>query len=276
MPLDKLRTGLHPVATWVALPGLVALLSLPFCKPTLAQTPPPASPAIPMQTQLKVGTATDYPPFEYRVVSGGNSEIVGFDIELAQYLGQRLGFKVKLQDMEFTTLIPALQAGKLDFAISAMTPTAERRQKVDFSVPYFESRDTIVAHKGSNLRTFKDLMDKTVGVQEGTIQERQIQSVAKTVRGLEVVRIKRIPDLIQAIKDGKIAAAIIEDMVVATYVEDNPDLEFTVIAEQEPVQFAIALPKGSAMVEQFNRVIQDMKASGEMELLVRRWFAPQQ
>jgi arginine/lysine/histidine transporter system substrate-binding protein len=133
-----------------------------------------------------------------------------------------------------------------------------------------------VARPNSKLETFKDLTDKSVGVQGGTIQERQLEKVAKKMQGLKVVRFKRVPDLIQAIRDKQVTAAILEDRVAATYVEDSLDPEFTVIENQDPVQFAIAFPKGSEIVEKVNRVIQEMQDSGEMELLIRRWFARQQ
>jgi arginine/lysine/histidine transporter system substrate-binding protein len=238
----------------------------------LASTTVAIAPALaqPVSKLLTMGTATDYPPFEYRVSDGG--EIVGFDVALAKYISQRLGFSLKLQDMAFVKIIPALQARKLDFAAAAMTPTPERRQKVDFSEIYFESRDTIAARKGANLKTLADLSDRRVGVQDGSIQEEQMDKLSATAQELRVVRFKRLPDLISAINTKKIDAAIIEDTVIATYIADNPDLEFNVISDQEPVTFAIAFPKGSPLVDDFNRIIREMKDSGELERLVRQWF----
>ncbi len=219
---------------------------------------------------LTMGTATDYPPFEYRASDSG--EIVGFDVALAQYITQRLGFSLKIQDMTFVKVIPALKAGKLDFAAAAITPTPERRQKVDFSEVYFESRNTIATRKGTNLKTLADLADRRVGVQDGSIQEEQMEKLAATADELRVVRFKRLPDLISAIKTKKIDAAMIEDTVIATYIAANPDLEFNLISGQEPITFAIAFPKGSPLVNDFNRIIREMKDSGELELLVREWF----
>ncbi|MBW4553622.1 MAG: transporter substrate-binding domain-containing protein [Aphanocapsa sp. GSE-SYN-MK-11-07L] len=219
---------------------------------------------------LTMGTATDYPPFEYRASDSG--EIIGFDVALAKYISQRLGYNLKLQDLAFVKVIPALQAGKLDFAAAAITPTPERRQKVDFSEAYFESRNTIAARQGANLKTLADLSDRRVGVQDGSIQEEQMQKLAATAQELRVVRFKRLPDLISAIKAKKVDAAIIEDTVVATYIADHPELEFNVISNQEPVTFAIAFPKGSPLVDDFNRIIQEMKDSGELDRLVRQWF----
>jgi arginine/lysine/histidine transporter system substrate-binding protein len=197
-------------------------------------------------------------------------------VALAKYISQRLGFTFKLEEITFVKIIPALQAKKLDFAVAAITPTAERRQKVDFSEVYFESRDTIAARKGSNLKTLQDLVDRRVGVQDGSIQAAQMDKLADSAKELRVIRFKRLPDLISAIKTKTVDAAMIEDAVIATYTADNPDLEFSVIPDREPVQFAIAFPKGSPLVDDFNRIIQEMKDSGGLESLVREWFAPHQ
>jgi ABC-type amino acid transport substrate-binding protein len=94
--------------------------------PSLGQSSPKPHPKLRrrLQPRPNLGWAHLRTTRPLNIASAGSSrEIVGFNIELAQYLGQKLGFKVKLQDMEFVDLIPALEKGKLDFAISALTPT---------------------------------------------------------------------------------------------------------------------------------------------------------
>ena len=81
---------------------------------------------------------------------GGKRQIVGFDIDIANYISKELGFKLNIAQSDFNGLIPALQANRADFVMAGMTPTPERRENVDFSNIYYEAKDTIVALKSSN------------------------------------------------------------------------------------------------------------------------------
>ena len=99
---------------------------------------------------LVVGTSADFPPFEYKDPETG--EIVGFDIELIKLIAQKIGYdRVEIKDMDFDSLIPALQAGQIDVAIAGMTITEKRKQQVDFSIPYWSADQAVVVRKGSRI-----------------------------------------------------------------------------------------------------------------------------
>lgn len=92
---------------------------------------------------LKMGTNPAFPPFEY--VEG--SEIVGFDITLSQQIAADYGAALEVVNMEFDSLIAALQAGQIDMAVAGMSVNEERKKSVDFSEPYFESEQVIIVKK---------------------------------------------------------------------------------------------------------------------------------
>lgn len=96
---------------------------------------------------LKVGTSADYAPFEY-VDAAKGEEIIGFDIDLIKLVGEKIGVDMQVQDMDFNSLVPALQAGKIDVVISGMTPNPEREKVVDFSDKYNETEQVIIVKKG--------------------------------------------------------------------------------------------------------------------------------
>ncbi|MES1026167.1 ABC transporter substrate-binding protein/permease [Gloeocapsa sp. BRSZ] len=215
---------------------------------------------------LVMVTSADYPPYEFRDTAQGN-EIIGFDIDIANYIARELGFELKIQDTDFSGIIPALQSQRADFAMAGMTPTAERRQNVDFSDIYYEAKNTIVALKGSNFQQPEDLAGKRVGVQLGSIQE----TAAKEFKDVTIVPLNRTGEIIQEVKARRVDAAIIEDTIATGFVANNPDLEFNTIDAGEGGS-AIAFPKGSPLVADFNRVLQQMQSSGEIEKLVNKWF----
>jgi His/Glu/Gln/Arg/opine family amino acid ABC transporter permease subunit len=225
------------------------------------------------KASLTMMTSPDYPPYEFYDTQGGKREIVGFDIDIANTLARELGFTLKIMESDFNGLIPALQSNRADFVMAGMTPTPERKKNIDFSIIYYEAKDTIVAIKGSNLTQPQDLAGKRVGVQLGTIQEQNAQKISAKVAGIQLKQLNRVPEVVQELKAGRIDAAIVEDTVAQGFAQANPDLEFNVIPSEEASGSAIAFPQGSPLVEPFNRVLQQMQDSGELEKLAAKWFS---
>lgn len=220
------------------------------------------------QQKLTMVTSADYPPYEFRDTASGKNEIIGFDIDIAKNIAQELGYQLEIKDTDFNGIIPALQSGRADFAMAGMTPTAERKKNVDFSDIYYEAKNTIVARKGSNLTKPEDLAGKNVGVQLGSTQE----EAAKKFKNVKLKSLNRTSEIIQEVKAGRIEAAIIEDTIAKGFIGSNPDLEFNTIPNVGEAGSAIAFPKGSDKVADFNSVLAQMKQSGEIENLVKKWF----
>ncbi len=227
------------------------------------------------QSTLLVGTEADYIPFEYRYASESASDIIGFDIALANIIADRLGLTLTVQDRPFEELLPALQAGELDFAIAAITPTPERRQMVDFSVVYFESRQALVSRREAPIRALADLPGNIVAVQRGTIQEQTAWQLLNDGVDIRVQTFERMNDIVSAVREQSVDVALIEELVAEAYLENNPTLELDVLGEVPPIPLAIAFPKGSPYIEPFNQVIQALEASGELQQLARQWFTSQ-
>jgi arginine/lysine/histidine transporter system substrate-binding protein len=215
-----------------------------------------------------MATSADYPPFEFVSTSGGSQEIIGFDVDIARFITDKLGYGLQIQNLDFGGLLPALQSKRADFVMAGMTPTEQRKQNVDFSDVYYRAKNTIVAKKGSNLNTAASLNAKKVGVQLGSIQE----GVAKKIQGAQVISLNRIGELIQELKTGRIDAVIMEDAVAKGFISNNTDLEFNLIPDEAEGGSAIAFPKGSALTAEFNPVLQEMIQSGKIEELVKKWF----
>lgn len=218
--------------------------------------------------KLTMATSADYPPYEFHDTSGGEDKIVGFDIDIANFLAKDLGFELKINDVDFNGLLPALQSKRADFVMAGMTPTPERKKNAEFSNIYYNAKNTIVALKDKKLTKEADLKGKKVGVQLGTIQEKE----AKEMKGIEVVPLNRIGDIIQELKSKRIDAAIIEDAVAKGYIEQNKDLQFTVIPPKGPNGSAVAFPKGSKLPAAFNESLRKLKESGELDKLIKKWF----
>lgn len=221
---------------------------------------------------LMMATSADYKPYEFHDLTSGKDEIVGFDVDIAKYIAKELGYEVQITDMNFDGLIPALQTNRADFVMAGMTPTPERAKNVDFSNIYYDAKNTIVSKKDSNLTKPEQLAGKKVAVQLGSIQESAAKELAKTATGLQITSLNKTGEIIEEVKTGRVDAAILEDTVAKGFVESNPGLQYTTIESAEANGSAIAFPKGSAHVDEFNKVIKKMQENGEMDKLIKKWF----
>ncbi|AXN37450.1 transporter substrate-binding domain-containing protein [Peribacillus butanolivorans] len=222
---------------------------------------------------LVMGTSADYPPFEY-VETSKSDEIKGFDIDIAKAIGKKLGYEVEVKDIDFNSLVPALENKSIDFVISGMTPTPKREQSVDFSDIYYTAKNMIVTTKDSKIKTVEDLKGKTVGVQLASIQETLATDLNKNKDiGMKVEKRNRIPEVVQEMSSGRFDAVIMEDTVAKGYLKDNKDLVGYVIESgEEDAGSAIAFQKGSKLTEEFNTELKKMLENGEMEKLILKWF----
>jgi polar amino acid transport system substrate-binding protein len=219
---------------------------------------------------LKMATSADYPPFEYVDTTKG-SEIIGFDIDLANALAEKTGYELEIQDMDFNSLIPALQAKQIDLVLSGMTPTPERAKNVDFTDIYYSANHMIVSLKDKEIKSIEELEGKTIGVQLGSIQEEKAKGISEQV-DLKIENRNKISDLVQELKSGRIDAAIIEDLVANGYFEKDQALTGFTLPSEEQAGSAVAFQKDSAITKEFNDALKEMKENGELDKLVVKWF----
>ncbi|MCD7033237.1 transporter substrate-binding domain-containing protein [Metabacillus sp. GX 13764] len=223
---------------------------------------------------LQMATSADYKPFEYKDTAKG-SDIMGFDVDLIHALADKLGYKIEIKDMDFNSLVPALQAKQADIVLAGMTPTEDRKKNVDFTDIYYTAKHMIVSKKGSGIKTVDDLKGKTLGVQLGSIQEGKAKELQKKT-AFKIENRNRIPDLVQEMNAGRFDAAIIEDTVAKGYFEADKNLEGFVIQDSEEAGSAIALQKDSPYTKEFNKALKELKDSGELEKLIVKWFGGSQ
>lgn len=108
-----------------------------------------------------VGMELEYPPFE-TIDQNGNP--MGASVEIAKALGDKLGREVKIENISYPGLIPALVSGKIDAIISSMTINETRAKKVDFSIPYTTSQLVMLVNNKSSVDAPEDLNNKNVSV----------------------------------------------------------------------------------------------------------------
>ena len=213
--------------------------------------------------KLIVGTSADWPPFEYVNEKG---QIVGIDIEIAKRIAKELGVELEIKDMKFAALIEALKNGLIDMILADMTPTPEREQVVDFSIPYYFSKgNALITLKGKEVKSVDELKGKRVGVQLGTIQEEWAKENLKDIA--EVVSYDKVyPDMVMVLKRGDVDAIIVGDKMGSVLVERDSDLTIAMYVGGEQIGGAVAIPQGAEDLKfVVNKVIDELMTSGELK-----------
>lgn len=225
---------------------------------------------------LKVGTNAEFPPFEYM---GDDGQPDGFDIALIKAIGEKMGLEVQVENMEFDSLAIAI-GSKIDAAIAGMTVTDERKETVDFSDTYYDAVQYVIVPSDSELAaaaeagtiTAADLENSKIGVQLGTTGDIVI---AEEIAGGEVSTYNKAVDAVNDLVNGRVDYVII-DKNPALVFEEKFGGKVTALDGAlfgfETEQYAIALPKGSSLVEKVNQALNELKADGTFDALVAQYI----
>lgn len=217
---------------------------------------------------LTMGTSADFPPFESVDPSG---EIVGFDIDLAKAIGEELGYEIEVKDMKFDGLIGALQSDRIDFVMSGMSATDERKENVDFSTEYHRSGEMFLSLPDAGIESIDDLDGKTLGVQLGTIQEQGARKIQEEY-GFEIKPIDSSSIMVQELLSNRVDAIYIDKAVGVGYQAEQDLAGFDDPTSASP-GMAAAFPKGSDLVEEFNEALAALEESGKLQELKDEWLS---
>jgi ABC-type amino acid transport substrate-binding protein len=214
---------------------------------------------------LTVGSDIPYPPFE----QGKSGNYTGFDIELMEAIGEKIGRTPEFQDTSFETIFRDVAQGKFEAVISAATITEEREKAVAFSDPYYLSEQAILVKEGSDIKSLEDLSGKTIGAQQGTTG---LELAKEKSDAGEIRPFPEGPDAVNGLKSGTIEAAIIDAPVAQNAVEKAGGVE---IAEKVPTEeeYGIALAKDNTeLLEEINTGLQEVIDDGTYTTIYEKWF----
>jgi polar amino acid transport system substrate-binding protein len=223
----------------------------------------------PSGEKLVVGVAVgDMPSVGY--VDG---QYVGFDIELLQTFAQSENINLEIVSMEFGSLVAALASGKVDIIADCVAITEERQKQVDFSDPYMEDKSAVIALTKniaqSQAVTMDDVAKGRVGVLLGTVYDTYL---SKNYPETEVLQYKNYPDLILAVQSKKVDSGFINCQAFKELQKENP---FLVLLVDDVFSNPVGVgfnKENSALREQFNQFLAEIKSNGVYDDWYKRWF----
>lgn len=243
--------------------GLLISSAMVYINPTAHAEQDQTWEKIKERGELRVGLSADYAPMEFEHTVNGKTEYAGVDIDLAKKIAKDNNLKLKIVNMSFDSLLGALKTGKIDIIISGMTSTPERKKQVDFSDSYMMTKNIMLVKKDkvNEYKDIKDFNNKKVGAQKGTEQEKIAQT---EIENASITSLSRLPDVILALKNGKVEGAVVEKPVAEAYLKQNPKLGISNVKfNEEEKDTVIAVPKDSPkLLSQINKTIKEVKDKG--------------
>ncbi|MFJ3213289.1 transporter substrate-binding domain-containing protein [Streptomyces flaveolus] len=220
--------------------------------------------------RLTTCTHLPYPPFQSEI----DGRVQGFDVALVDLVAEDLGVEQDIVDQPFENFKTggSLNAGQCDLAAAGMTITEERKKNVDFSDPYFQATQAVLADKDSAISSFADLKGKKVGAQAQTTGEDYTKG-----QGLDPVSFESSDAVLNGLRTGQVDAVVIDYPVVQGWLKDKANAGAFEVAEQIDTgeQYGFTVKKGNDKLrEAINKALADAKADGTYKKLYEQWIGP--
>jgi len=217
---------------------------------------------------LKVAIPTDSAPYGY---VGTDLKPIGLDIDMANYIGAKLGVAVELVVVTSANRIPYLQTRKADLVISTLGKNAEREKVIDFTAAYSPFFQAVFAPKGMAVKSAADLAGKTVGVTRGAIEDMELTKLAPA--SADIKRFEDNNATVSAFVSGQVQAIATGASVAGNMMAKYPQLdsEYKLLLKESPNYIGVA--KGEDKLKaRVNEIIIEAKKNGDIDAMSKKWL----
>lgn len=218
--------------------------------------------------EIVFGTNAEFPPFEFVAANGIIGEFDGIDMAIADQIAKDNDMTAKISNMEFDSLLIALENGQVDAVIAGMTVTEEREESVDFSIPYYQATQVMIVKEDSTIATAADMADKKIAVIQGYTGETCVSEM-----GYEYTSFKKGTDAVLELVNGKADVVVIDSATADKYVADNEGL--MIVKDEEAFgseEYAIAVAEGNTeLLDKINASIEKLLAEGTVAELADKY-----
>ena len=225
--------------------------------------------------ELHMATNAAFPPYEMTSDGEGYDGYEGIDVEVAAKIAEKLGLKLVIDDMEFSSVIISVQSGKADMAMAGLTVTEERKQNVDFTDSYATGVQVVIVPEDSDIASVDDLAnDKMIGCQDGTTGYIYCSDTVENGGYGEdhVTSYTNGAMAIEALKAGKVDAVVIDNEPAKQFVAVNEGLK---ILDTEYIveNYAIGISKDNpALCEAVNKALNELIDDGTVKQIVDKYI----
>lgn len=222
-----------------------------------------------------IGLDADFAPMGFTQDDG---EIVGFDIDLAKAVAEKMGVSLEVKPIDWDSKSMELSTGKIDFIWNGFSISEERKQEVLFSEPYLSTKQSIIVKADSPIKTKADLAGKKIALQDGSTSEDALKADAATYESIgdsNISRFKENSQVLMEVDSGRADAAVIDEVFVRYYLQkENLSDKYTVLEEGfDEEDYGVGGRKGDvALMEAVNKALEECKAEGKTSEISEKWF----
>lgn len=223
--------------------------------------------AIKSKGEIVIAMEGTWAPWTYH---DENDKLVGYDVEVAQGIADRLGVKASFVEGEWDGLLAGLDAGRYDIMVNGVDVTEDRQEKYDFSTPYaFNRMAVIVNNDNADISSMEDLNGKQTANTISSTYAEVAESYGATVTGVDDLN-----QTIELLLSGRIDATLNAEVTYYDYMKEHPEAEIKIAClDENATSVAIPMPKNSGkLVEAVNEALADMAADGTLSALSEKYF----
>ncbi|MCL1975440.1 MAG: transporter substrate-binding domain-containing protein [Firmicutes bacterium] len=228
--------------------------------------------------KLIMATNAAFPPYEFYEGEEGVGKIVGIDAEIAALIAQKLGLTLEIMDIEFDSIIAAVQTGKADMGMAGMTVTEERLNSVSFSTSYATGVQVVIVQENGPIQSLDDLFDKggfSIGVQTSTTGDLYSTWDLEDEGLAKIERYNKGADAVLALTTGKVDCVVIDNEPAKSFVAVNTGLK---ILDTEYVveNYAICIAKNNnALLQKVDKALNELIADGSVQKIIDKYIPAQ-
>ena len=218
--------------------------------------------------KITIGIPTDFPPYGF---VGTDLKPQGLDVDMANYIAQKMGVAIELVPVTSANRIPYLQTKKADLVISTLGKNAERMAVIDFTAAYSPFFQAVFAAKSMNVKSFADLAGKSIGVTRGAIEDTELTKAAPA--GADIKRFEDNNATVSSFVSGQVQLIATGASVAGNMMARNPQLgaEYKLLLKDSP-NF-IGVGKGEDKLRtKVNDIIAEAKKSGDIDKMANKWL----
>ena len=220
-------------------------------------------------SSIKFGTNPEFEPFEYISANGVIDNFDGIDMAIAVEIGNRLGADISMEQMEFDSLVPSIDSGKIDAAIAGMTITDEREESVTFTTPYYTATQVMIVKEDSDITSAADMEGKNIVVVQGYTGEVCVKEM-----NYEYEAFKKGTECILELENGKCDVVVIDSATAEAYVEENEGLK--IVEDNDAFsseKYGIAVSNDNPeLLEALDSTISDMLEDGTIADIIAKYI----
>lgn len=217
---------------------------------------------------IKIAVPTDFPPYG---MVGIDLKPQGLDVDMANYIGQKMGVKVELVPVTSANRIPYLQTKKADLVISTLGKNAEREKVIDFTAAYSPFFQAVFGPKNVSVKSFADLAGKTISVTRAALEDQELTKVAPA--GADIKRFEDNNTTVSAYTAGQVQLIATGVSVAGNMMTKNPQLntEYKLLLKDSPNFIGVAKGEDKLRLK-VNEVIAAAKKSGDIDKMSVKWL----